>query len=326
VLYPLKFQPIYKSAIWGGRNLEIKFKRSLPFDKVAESWEVCCRENGMSIVANGTFKGMSLCQLIQSLETKLIGDHVYNTSFYNAFPLLIKIIDANDKLSVQVHPDDEYAKKKCLESGKTEMWYIIDAKPGAKLIYGLKQGVSKDKFIESLKSSHLEDVLNEVEVKPGDALYIPSGTIHAILDGLLIAEIQQNSDTTYRVYDWNRVDASGRPRELHIKEALEVINFHDEKIDNKLKNKPVVLNYGSYCIRELCRNTYFAVEELIVNGEYDHSTESSKFFIYTSIEGEGIIKYKGGVEHICSGETLFIPAYLGNYSISGHMKLLRTHL
>ena len=202
MFYPLFFEPVYKNIIWGGRNLEKVLNRTLPEGTIAESWDVCCHKNGMSIVSNGPLKGIGLDELIKTNGALLVGK---NCESMDRFPLLIKIIDANDKLSVQVHPGNDYALKVHGDLGKTEMWYVIAAKPGAKLIYGTLPGTSLETFSAAIKNGCLEETLNFIDIKTGDVIFIPSGTLHAIMDGLLIAEIQQNSDTTYRVFDWNRV-------------------------------------------------------------------------------------------------------------------------
>ena len=230
---PLFFDPIYKSIIWGGRNLERIFNRSLPEGKVAESWEISNHGKDNSIITNGEFKGKSLNELLNKFGSKLVGKKCSS----ERFPLLIKLIDANDKLSVQVHPDNEYAKIHDNDLGKTEMWYIIDAKPNAKLICGVKSGTTKKQFEEAIKNNTLNEYLNYVDVKKGDTIFIPSGTVHAILDGIVIAEIQQNSDTTYRVYDWGRVGKDGKPRELHVEKALDVINFEYKGSVEKVSTK-----------------------------------------------------------------------------------------
>ena len=323
MLYPLKFEPVYKSILWGGRNIGKKFNRNIPNGNIAESWEVCCREDGMSLVSNGELKGLSLQELMDTYKEDLLGKK------YDYFPLLIKIIDANDKLSVQVHPNDEQAKKGNGQNGKTEMWYVFDSKPGAKLIYGLKEGITKSEFEGAIKNSTVEDTLKEVPVKPGDSFYMPSGTVHAILDGILVAEIQQNSNTTYRVYDWNRVDKNGNPRELHIDKALNVIDFSGEKLKNaerQISNSSTNIDNPLYAKKVLASSEYFTVEELSIKQNYTKNTNGDKFYIYMTVEGEGSIDYKGTSLDIKSGDTVMIPACLGEFSISGNLKLLEVFI
>jgi len=319
LLYPLKFIPIYKKYLWGGRNMESKLHRNIPDGKIAESWDICCRDDGMSIVSNGNLMGKSLSSIVKRYGEDLLGTDVCNGS-YKIFPLLIKIIDANDKLSVQVHPDDSYAVKNGECSGKTEMWYIIDAKPGAKLVYGLKENMTKDEFIKAINNRDIKNVLNEVPVLPGSVFYIPAGTVHALLDGILVAEIQQNSNTTYRIYDWDRVDSGGNPRELHIEKALDVINFDFHPMDEELA---VVHDFEGSKIKELVNSSYFSVEEVEVDTTYKESTDGSRFFIYMVISGKGYIEFLNGAEDVGAGETILIPASMGSFEIKGKLKMLK---
>lgn len=305
MFYPLKFYPVYKNMIWGGRNIATKFDRKIPHGNIGESWEICCREDGMSVVSNGRLKEKTLEVLISEYKESLLGTLVYNQGSHHSFPLLIKIIDATDRLSVQVHPDDTYAAKHN-DSGKTELWYVLDAEPGAGLIYGLKEGLTKEAFVQALDEGDIKKTLNRIPITRGDTLYIPSGTVHAILEGALIAEIQQNSNVTYRLYDWDRLDKDGKPRELHVEDAINVIDF-----DRPL-NSP---NDG----------TYFSVEELEIDEKYSNSTDGSRFYIYMVIEGSGTMKYEGGEETLVPGDTVLIPATMGEYSIIGDIRVLEIY-
>lgn len=321
MLYPLKFEPVYKSLIWGGNNIERKFKRQLPQGRIGESWEICCRSNGMSIVSNGSLKGKTLEELIEIYKEDLLGCDVY--SKYSDFPLLIKIIDANDKLSVQVHPDDEYARKCNEKNGKNEIWYILDARPEAKLIYGLKGCATRDDLLNAIKNNDIKNYLNEIPVKPGDALYIPAGKVHAILDGIMVAEIQQDSDTTYRLYDWDRVDSLGNPRELHIEKALDVINFEESCVVTENSRK---LECSDFCMTSLSQNEYFNLDNIKIKDSYKDMADGSKFHIYFVIEGNGTIEFSKGREELCPGCSLFVPACLGEYIISGRLNVLKTYI
>lgn len=222
MLYPLTFEPVFKERIWGGRKLEQLYKKPLPAGvPIGESWEITDRSEGESVISNGTLKGRTLHWLIENHAEELFGKkHV------GPFPLLIKILDAQEKLSLQVHPP---AKLASLLGGepKTEMWYIAHAEPGAELYVGLKHGVTRAEFETKIKSGTVADCFHRVPVKTGDAMFLPSGRVHAIGAGLVIFEVQQNSDTTYRVFDWNRVDKSGKARDLHVKESLASIDFQD---------------------------------------------------------------------------------------------------
>lgn len=312
MLYPLFFEPIYKNIIWGGRKLETYFKRNIPEGNVAESWEVCCHKNGMSIIKNGPLKGKTLDEVIKLYGKEILGKK------YDSFPLLIKLIDANDKLSIQVHPDDDYSQRVENQLGKTEMWYVIDAKKDAKLVYGLKKGTTKESLKKALEENIVEKILNFVPVEKGDIIFIPSGTVHAILDGLLLAEIQQNSDITYRLYDWNRVDNDGKKRELHIDKALDVIDYDFE---GKIL-KPIFIELDGYSISKAVSCKYFNVDIINIKEEFKDKPDNS-FIIFTAIEGEGKLIYDKEYE-IKMGDSFLIPASLGEFKIKGNLTLLKT--
>lgn len=315
---PLFFDPIYKSIIWGGRNLEKIFNRSLPEGKIAESWEISSHGKDNSVIINGEFKGKNLSELLNKFGSKLVGKKCSSKNF----PLLIKLIDANDKLSVQVHPDNEYAKIHDNDLGKTEMWYIIDAKPNAKLICGIKSGTTKKQFEEAIKNNTLNECLNYVDVKKGDVIFIPSGTVHAILDGIVIAEIQQNSDTTYRVYDWGRVGKDGKPRELHVEKALDVINFEYKGSVEKISTK----KEEGFEHANLINCEFFNVDKIHVFNNYKDKTDGSTFFAYTCIEGSGKLKYKDNYFDIKGGTSFLIPADNLKFEITGNLQLLKSYI
>ncbi|MEZ0537751.1 type I phosphomannose isomerase catalytic subunit [Caldicellulosiruptoraceae bacterium PP1] len=314
MLYPLFFEPVYKEIIWGGRKLEKYFKRQIPDGNIAESWDVSCHKSGMSIIRNGKLKGKTLKEVLD-----FYGEDILGTK-YNSFPLLVKLIDANDKLSVQVHPDDEYANRVENQLGKTEMWYVIDAKEDAKLIYGLKKGITKDDFKKAISYNTVEECLNYVSVTKGDIIYIPSGTVHAIMDGLLLAEIQQSSDVTYRIYDWNRVDKNGNKRELHVDKALDVINFNFEG----LVLKPNFKDFKNFSIADAVISPYFNVKIIKISESYKSTSNNDTFTIYTAVEGIGEIKCDNTNFTINKGDSFLIPATLGNYEITGCLTLLET--
>ena len=226
--YPLKFRPIYKQRIWGGQKLREVFDKDIPpFEKIGESWELADLPNDKSVIANGELAGQTLNSAIEKYAEEITGDE----DFSGAFPLLIKFLDAQDILSVQVHPDPETCRRMGKGKPKTESWYIISAEPGAVIYKGLKEGVTKEQFGDAIEEGNVADMLAKIPVKAGECHFLPAGTAHAIGPGLLIAEIQMPSDTTYRVFDWNRVDEAGKARELHIEEALESIHF-DASADN----------------------------------------------------------------------------------------------
>jgi mannose-6-phosphate isomerase len=319
MLYPLFFEPVYKNIIWGGRNLETVFNRILPPGEIAESWDVCCHKNGMSIVSNGSLKGKSLEELIKLYSLELLGKKCVDM---DRFPVLVKIIDANDKLSVQVHPGDEYALKDCGDLGKTEMWYIIDAKPNSRLVYGTLPGISKEEFRASITDGSLQSKLRYINVVKGDVIFIPVGTVHAIMEGLVIAEIQQNSDTTYRVFDWNRTDAIGNQRELHVEKALDVINFNFE---GKI-NKPIEIKHSGYSEEKLISCEYFKVDKIIIDSIYEDKTDNYSLYIYTVLAGDGYLVHNNVEYDILKGASFIIPAALGKFEIKGNLTLLKTYL
>lgn len=321
MLYPLFFEPDYKERVWGGTSLQDKLNKKIPNEHTGESWEVACHDNGDSIIRNGVYSGKTLKEILKSHGKDLIG---YEMSGDDKFPLLIKFIDAKDKLSVQVHPEDDYAMRvENGELGKSEAWYILDAKPGAKLIAGLKDGVTKDDFVKALDEGRLEEVLNEVEVKMGDVINIPAGFVHAIEDGILLAEIQQNSDTTYRVYDWNRVGLDGNMRELHVDKSLDVIDFegkHSKDIATGLGIK-----VGENDIIYYVANSYFSLEKVLLKEEMKQNTDN-KFHIYICVAGEGKVIHAQKEYPFTLGDSFMLPAALGDYALAGQAELIKTYV
>jgi mannose-6-phosphate isomerase len=309
-MYPIKFDNLYYDKIWGGRDLEL-YRSNLPEGNIGESWDISCHPNGVGIVANGQFKGRKLSDLMEELEEKLIGTKLDK----NWFPLLIKLINAKDKLSVQVHPNDKYAYQVEGEMGKTEVWYVMEAIEGANLVIGTKN-CSKELFAEAIKGGDFEKYLNKVPVKKGEVYFIKSGLIHAIGEGVVIAEIQQNSDTTYRVYDYNR------GRELHIDKALDVVDLSlkGEK-SNGIKITGLGFSKTYYCLCE-----YFSLELYDIFSSVSEHSDLERFFVFTCVEGQGEIHYDGGYEKITAGESVLIPASLGKYTIEGSVKLLKSYV
>ena len=227
-VYPFKFKPIYKQRIWGGRKLHEVFGKELPEgEKIGESWELADLPEDKSVIANGELAGRTLASVIEEFPKEMMGDE----GFSGAFPLLIKLLDCQDVLSVQVHPDPQTCRRLGEGTPKTECWYIISAEPGAVIYKGLEKGVTREQFAKAIKKGTVADTLSKVAVREGECHFLPAGTTHAIGSGLLIVEIQTPSDTTYRVFDWNRVDDAGKPRELHIEQALESIHFNQSPGD-----------------------------------------------------------------------------------------------
>ncbi len=260
-LYPLLFEPVLKDYIWGGRNLE-KLGRQLPQEGViAESWEIAGHEDGTTRVVNGRFQGKLLTELHEELGLDLIGSRSAWAQERGKFPLLIKLLDANRPLSVQVHPQDDYAlAHEGNELGKTEMWVVLHAEPDAEVILGVSHRINKEEFRVAINNNQLNPHLNRIPVKTGDHICVPAGSLHAIMGGLLIAEIQQNSNTTYRVYDWGRVGADGQPRPLHIDKALDVINF--QQIAPQLCPPTFIASENGVSRSLLCKTDYFVTERV----------------------------------------------------------------
>ncbi|SHJ87266.1 mannose-6-phosphate isomerase, type 1 [Clostridium cavendishii DSM 21758] len=308
-MYPIRFENLYYKKVWGGRDFE-KFRQNLPEGYIGESWDIACHDNGTGIVQNGEFKGLNFNELINKCGDKLLGSKVSS----ERFPLLVKLINSKEKLSVQVHPGDEYAAKYEGDSGKTEAWYVIDAKPGASLIVGTKN-CSKEEFELAIKDSQVEKFLNKIEVKKGDCFLINNGLVHAICEGVIIAEIQQNSDVTYRVYDY------GRPRELHIEKALDVIDF-SLQCDNLSGIEEV---FNGYKKSILCETEYFAIEKITIESSFDTTSYIEHFDILTCVDGNGNIVGEGFNEEINLGDSLLIPASLGAYEIQGNLTVLKSY-
>ena len=309
-------KPVYKDYIWGGRRLKQEFNKETPYEKTAESWEVSTNKNGKSIIANGEWKDKDLNELFENQETK---EEIFGTKCLpmKKFPLLIKFIDAEDNLSVQVHPDDQYAKMYENDSGKTEMWYILDCKGNAKLICGLTEDANKENIEQILKNGEIGKYLKYVDIEKGDSIYIPAGTVHAILSGILICEIQQNSDLTYRLYDWDRVGKDGKPRELHIDKAIDVIDFNS-------KAKKVKSNGEDF--QEVINSTYFNVERINIKTIYTDHSNTDTFYTINVIDGEGNICYGNKKFTIKKGDSFLVPAQLGEYKIEGKTQILKSYI
>jgi len=324
MLYPIKLKPVFKNYIWGGRNLE-KFGVILPEGKTAEVWEVSCHPDGISIISNGMYEGLSLIEYISMMGKDAVGTDIYNSEYVN-FPLLLKLIDASDKLSVQVHPDDRYANdNEDGELGKHEAWYIIDAIPGAQIIYNVIAGIDKEGFIESVNKSEIDQCLNYIDVFSGDVIDIYPGMIHSIGAGIVLAEIQQNSNLTYRLYDYDRKDIKGNKRALNIKKALDVMDFVPNNRKGKASGIDLQINASSYKSFKLA-NKYFSLEVYWVIGEIEENTDGSKFYIYLFIEGKVIVHFLNGKISVKAGESIFIPASMGKFTMKGNFKALKMYV
>jgi mannose-6-phosphate isomerase len=303
----LKLKPALKDYLWGGTRLKTEFKMKSDLEKVAEAWVLSTYKDGPSVVLNGKYKGLTFTEALEKMGDSVLGTRGKSFDF---FPILIKLIDAKDKLSVQVHPDDEYALRVEGEYGKTEMWYIVDCEEGAQLYFGFKEEISKDEFKRRIEDNTLTEVLNSVPVKKGDVFFIESGTIHAIGSGILIAEIQQNSNTTYRVSDYGRLGADGKPRPLHIEKALEVTSLTKPKVQENLEK-----NVLAEC-------EYFKVKLLEVDGETEITVNEESFSSLLCLDGE--VEVDDIV--LNKGDCAFILANSGKVKISGKATLIESRV
>ncbi len=314
--YPIKFQPILKDKIWGGDKLVNKLNKKSDLKDIGESWEISDVKGDVSVVENGALKGKSLKELLETYTVDLLGKNNF-ANFGTNFPLLIKFIDAKQDLSVQVHPNDALSKNRHNSFGKTEMWYIMQADEGSRLILGFNKTIDADTYVKLLDEKKIMSVLNDVPVKKGDAFFIETGTVHAIGAGIVLAEIQQTSDITYRIYDFDRVDDAGNERELHTELAVDALNFSDEidtvRTYTSEKNK---LNNVVKC--EYFKTNFIPVAQEL---ELDYATTDS-FVIFMCVEGNATITVNGISEVINFGETVLVPATTKNVTIKGTCNLL----
>ncbi|MED4602077.1 AraC family ligand binding domain-containing protein [Paenibacillus validus] len=317
--YPLKCNPEFKDRVWGGRALE-QFGLALPEGPIGEGWMIGDHPNGTTTVANGELAGLGLDRIRELYGKTLFGSKGFSEK-NGRFPLLIKLLDCQDDLSVQVHPNDHYERLPQGELGKTEMWYILDAKPGAKIIYGLQEGVTREQLAAAIADNRIMDCLHEISVEAGDSFYIPAGTVHALGAGVLVAEIQQNSDSTYRLYDYDRLGLDGKPRELHIEDSLNVIAYEGSGatyMKTELSGPQQWLT--------LVQSPFFITEKGRVEGEWSLQTVPDSFVIHIVCEGTGAIRWADGELAVKAGECFLLPANLGNYALAGSMTVLRSYL
>lgn len=312
--YPIKVSYVAKSRIWGGENLCRMFGKENGSENIGETWELTVRSDEMSSILNGAYAGMTLGEYIERdksvLGTKYDGGR---------FPLLIKFIDAQDKLSVQVHPDDDYAFANENDPGKTEMWYILDATEDARIVYGLADGISSEDFAVAVASGNIDSAMGYTPVKKGETYFIPSGMLHAIGEGIIIAEIQQNSDLTYRVYDYDRRDSQGNTRELHVEKSLAVVRPFTEDEVNAIRFEAKDEADDGETLAH-CR--YFRVKKLGIKGERVLSASDDSFASILCISGEGDIVFDGEQYPIKAGDSYFIPASIKGYKISGDLEII----
>lgn len=301
---PIKLTPVIKNYIWGGTKLIADFNKKAE-DIAAESWELSTHPDGESIVSTGIYAGCTLSEYIKRNGIECIGS---NAAKFEFFPILIKLIDAKDNLSIQVHPDDEYALRVEKEYGKTEMWYIVDCDENSYIYYGLNRKISKEELAERIKNNSLPEVLNKVPVKKGDVFFIPAGTIHAICSGILICEVQQNSNTTYRVYDYDRRDKNGNPRDLHIDKAIEVASLAP----------PPVIEQKDGNILAKCK--YFTAEKIICEESTSIPINTNSFRSFIVTDGNGTITINGSAISVNKGDSIFIPAQNGPLEFAGKLE------
>jgi len=321
-LYPLKFNPIFKEKIWGGNKLKTFLYKKIEGNNIGESWELSGVENSVSVVANGNLTGVTLTELISNYKSNLLGEKVF-AKFGDNFPLLIKFIDASDDLSVQVHPNNLQALEACNSLGKTEMWYVCQSDENSELIAGLKEKFDEQKFIANIKDGTFKDLMNVESVDSGDMFFIPAGAVHAIGKGVLLAEIQQSSDITYRLYDYNRRDSDGNLRELHINQALKVI---DDEVNvgcrvnsNKEHDSSLLVSCEFFTVNLL------NVKDIV----YRSYSDIDSFIIYMCVEGSVKIEYSDNEFLVINlGETVLIPACFKNiktYSLT-EAKILEIYI
>ena len=318
--YPLLMQAPVKDYIWGGTKLREKYQKVSEAGKLAESWELSCHQDGPSIIANGEAQGKSLTQYIQEQGKGILGS---KAQAFENFPIMIKLIDAKDNLSVQVHPDNEYALKNEGEYGKTEMWYVIEAEPGAELLYGVEKKITAQELADSLQKGTITDLCHHAPVKKGDVFFIPAGTIHAIGKGILLAEVQQNSNTTYRLYDYGRLGNDGNPRQLHVKQGSEVCSLEPLP----LKDEKEVVALSPDCQGELLATCdYFTTYGVKVDGTANLTAGSESFQTFTVLEGSLTLTAGENLLEMPAGQTVFLPANMGDYQLSGKASLIFTTL
>jgi mannose-6-phosphate isomerase len=322
-LYPLKFTPILKETVWGGSDLSNCYNKQSSSSTIGESWELSGVKGNISIISNGEFAGLSLNELLRTKSVEILGKSVVE-KFDTEFPLLVKFIDARKKLSVQVHPNDALAKERHGSFGKTEMWYILQNEPDAKLVLGFNKELDKEEYVRKAENGTIEDVLNYRSVTPNEAFLIPAGLIHSIGAGIVLIEVQQTSDLTYRIYDYNRKDNNGNCRKLHVQESVDAIDFSAKAVtlsntENKIGVKLVVE----------CK--YFNVQAVDLSLIEKYNTESLKqmdsFIILICFDGHATLKYDHGIEEIVKGDTVLLPAALKNtVLLTGDAKFLEAYI
>lgn len=321
MLEPMLLKAPLKDYLWGGNRLKNEYGKESDLDIVAESWELSCHEAGLSVIDSGAHKGETLAAFLAGAGKAVLGSKAQDRDY---FPLLIKFIDAKGDLSVQVHPDDEYALREEGEQGKTEMWYVVDAEPDASLIYGFQQKISKEEFEQRIADNTLLEVCNKVPVHKGDVFFIKAGTLHAIGSGILIYEVQQNSNLTYRVYDYGRVGKDGKPRQLHIDKALAVTKL---EVPQAVSGNTVDLDlFPDMDIRLLAECKYFKVYHGSLQGDSTMCAGEDSFHCLTVLDGTLSLTVNDVSLTVAKGRTVFVPAGLGRYQLQGQAAFILSKL
>ncbi len=308
-LYPLTFDPVFKDYVWGGRNLADKLGRQIPDGTVAESWEIAAHPNGSSLINNGALEGQTLTDAMELWGEALLGSNSQQALELGKFPLLIKLLDANRWLSVQVHPDDTYGLAHEGEFGKTEMWIVLEAEPGAEIIYGFTRGVTVERYAAEVAADRAADSLHRLPVKKGDVIFVPAGAIHALGPGIIVAEIQQNSDTTYRIYDW------GRPRPIHLEQSLAVLNF-DLVQPGPAQPRTLIKEEGLH-VEQLATCPYFETSRISLPTDtaFYGLCDGATFEIWAVLEGKATIEWSGESLPLNGIGWALLPADLGEFQV-----------
>lgn len=317
-LYPLQFVPILKDRIWGGEKLKTILNKPTTSKNTGESWELSTVDGDVSVVSNGVLKGRSLMRLIAEMPNEILGTKVYS-QFGKQFPLLFKYLDAHEDLSIQVHPNDELAKKRHNSFGKTEMWYVMQADPDARIIVGFKEDSNKEEYLKHLNDKTLVSILDEVKANAGDVFFLETGTVHAIGAGLVVAEIQQTSDVTYRLYDFDRTDAQGNKRELHIDLALDAINYKKVETQKEYETKVNTSNVVVDC-------PYFTTNLIPLESKVKISKSGETFTVYMCIDGDFKIEYEGFEGFYGKGDTVLVPAEINIFILVGNASILEIYI
>ncbi|MGK4569243.1 type I phosphomannose isomerase catalytic subunit [Flavobacterium sp. 3HN19-14] len=317
-LYPLQFEPILKERIWGGQKLKTLLRKPITSEITGESWELSTVPGDISVISNGELKGKPLTSIIEKFPDALLGTEVHK-KFGQEFPLLFKYLDAKEDLSIQVHPNDELARKRHNSFGKTEMWYVMQADENSRIIVGFKEKSSPEEYLKSLEDKSIISILDTKAAKPGDVFFLATGTVHAIGAGLVVAEIQQTSDITYRIYDFDRVDANGNKRELHVDLALDAINYEKTDAERTYGKEKNTAN-------EIVDCPYFTTNFIPLDGNIKVEKSGKSFTVYMCTEGNFELDFEGEKYQYQQGDTVLIPADLNAYELSGKASILEIYI